>query len=65
MEYDSIHDDFNGYIDQLIANNDMIGLSNHLIVQDDYMKLNDHNINNMILFVYNCLNQTLEQSQNN
>ena len=39
----------------ILNRQDMNGLHNNLIINDDYMKLNDHNIHSLILFVYTSL----------
>jgi hypothetical protein len=48
-------DEFNMLICDILNRQDMNGLHNNLIINDDYMKLNDHNIHSLIMFVYSSL----------
>lgn len=60
-------EDYNQLISQIIQNNDLSGLHNNLIINDDYMKLNDPNIHGLIMFVYqglSCFDQQNLQQKN-
>lgn len=49
------YQEFNDEVNLHLQKGDLLGLSNSLIINEDFMKLNDENIHNMVVFSYQNL----------